>query len=240
MSIKQSGRLQGQYLDALRHHFEDATAATLLSARTLGGRAVKRGIETLDLARIHASALATLILPDSSDALRADMTSRGAAFFAEALLPIEETHHIVTEAAARLAEFRATLEQQTAALAESQHEVEREIRLREGNEARMKSDAATYASLLTQARALVAHLREATHALISASEDERKVVSIQLQDEIAQTLLGIHVRLLALKAEVTAGHFRLNSQIEKTRQLVEASLKSVEQFAHTLGIHHAQ
>lgn len=239
MKTNQSSRLPGQYLAALRTYFEQGTAATLVSARALGLRAVKSGLETLDLAKIHALALAALVLPDSSAAHRADMTSRGALFFAEAVVPIEQTHRIVTDAAARLSKFCATLAAQTLALAESQREIGREVEARKSGEAQLKSRSETFAELLRNARTLEEQLRDTAHALISASEVEKKLVSVRLQDEIAQTLLGINMRLLALKGEVTAGHERINSEIEKTRHLVESSLKSVELFAHTLGIHHA-
>ena len=43
------------------------------------------------------------------------------------------------------------------------------------------------------------HLRRLTHQILSAQEAERKKISHELRDEIAQTLLGINVRLLTLK-----------------------------------------
>lgn len=239
MKINQSGRLPGQYLAALRIHFEQGAAATLVSARTLGGRAVKRGLETLDLAKIHSHALAALILPGSSAAVRKDLTARGARFFAEAILPIEETHRIVTDAAVQLAGFRKTLDELTLALADSQRDVHREVKARKGREARLKSSSAAFDELLERARLLEARLRDTAHVLLSASEEQRKLMSLQLQDEIAQTLLGIQMRLLALKGEVSAGHTRLHSEIERTRLIVERSLKSITQFAKKLGTRHA-
>ena len=238
MKTNQSGRLPGQYLAALRIHFAQGAAATLASARTLGGRAVKHGLETLDLARIHSHALAALILPGSSAAIREDMTARGARFFAEAILPIEETHRIVTDAASQLAGFRKTLDDLTLALADSQRDVHREVKARKGREARLKSSSAAFDELLARARSLEAHLRDTAHTLLSASEEDRRLVSLQLQDEIAQTLLGIQMRLLALKGEVSSGHARLHSEIEKIRLIVEHSLKSITQFAHALGTRH--
>ena len=43
------------------------------------------------------------------------------------------------------------------------------------------------------------HLRQLTHRVLVAQEDERLKLSHELRDEIAQTLLGINVRLLLLK-----------------------------------------
>jgi signal transduction histidine kinase len=47
-------------------------------------------------------------------------------------------------------------------------------------------------------------LRHLAHEILLAQEDERKKVSHELQDEIAQTLLGINVRLLSLKQDPPA------------------------------------
>ena len=50
------------------------------------------------------------------------------------------------------------------------------------------------------------HLRHLTHQILSAQEEKRKKISRELQDEIAQTLLGINVRLLTLKKEAGRQH----------------------------------
>ena len=44
-------------------------------------------------------------------------------------------------------------------------------------------------------------MRQLTHQLLSAQEEEWKSTSRELRDEIAQTLLAIDVRLVALKKE---------------------------------------
>ncbi len=238
MKTKQSGRLPGQYLAALRIYFEQGSAATFLPARELGERAAKRALDTLSLAKIHATALAALILPKCSSKKRDEMTARGERFFAEAILPIEKTHRVVTEVAAQLAEFRKTLERQTLALAESRRDVNREVKARKGREARLKTSGAAFDELLAGARTLEARLRDTAHTLMSANEDEKKLASLCLQDEIAQNLLGIQMRLLALKEEFTVGHTQVNSAIQKTKELVEASMQSIAKFARSLESHH--
>ena len=56
------------------------------------------------------------------------------------------------------------------------------------------------------------HLRHLTHQILAAQEDERKKISRELHDEIAQTLLGINVRLLTLKKGAAA-----NTEASKKR-----------------------
>jgi signal transduction histidine kinase len=68
-----------------------------------------------------------------------------------------------------------------------------------------------------------------------AQEDERKSISVELHDEIAQTLLGINVRLLSLKQEARVNHKGLKKEIAGTQRLVVKSVKSVRRVARELG-----
>ena len=68
-----------------------------------------------------------------------------------------------------------------------------------------------------------------------AQEDERKNISRELQDEIAQTLLGINVRLLSLKAHAKSNSKGFKDEITKTQQLVMKSAQSVRRVAREIG-----
>ena len=72
-------------------------------------------------------------------------------------------------------------------------------------------------------------LRQLTHRVLAAQEDERKKLSHELQDEIAQTLLGINVRLLSLKQGDRNNTKGLKNEIASTQRLVVKSAKSVRQ-----------
>ena len=82
------------------------------------------------------------------------------------------------------------------------------------------------------------HLQEMTRKILLANEDEREKMSLQLQNEIAQTLLGIHVRLLVLKKEAAVSDASLAREIAATERLVEESVKSINRFADEFGIPH--
>jgi len=77
-------------------------------------------------------------------------------------------------------------------------------------------------------------LRLLSRQLLSAQEEERKKISRELHDVIAQTLTGINVRLAALKKEATLNTKGLERNITRTQQLVEHSVNIVHRFAREL------
>ena len=101
-------------------------------------------------------------------------------------------------------------------------------------EAALKQSRANYKSLLDESLALQNHLRRLTHRLLLVQEAERKKLSRDLRDEIAQTLLGINVRLLSLKRAATGNRATLKKEIASTQRLVQQSVRSINQFASEL------
>jgi signal transduction histidine kinase len=87
---------------------------------------------------------------------------------------------------------------------------------------------------LEESLELQKRLRQLTHQVLAAQEDERKKISCELQDEIAQTLLGINVRLLSLKQENRSSTNGLKNEIASAQRLVAKSAKFVRRFARKL------
>ncbi|MFN0080412.1 MAG: hypothetical protein ACKVY0_28420 [Prosthecobacter sp.] len=232
-------RLSDQYLTALRSHFEQGPLAGLQEAHELGGQVVALGLETLDLAKIHEEVLAALILPDCAPVTRTDMIARAAVFFTEAIVPIEETHRAALESAADLKQLTATFGQRTLALADSNRELQAGVKGRKTAEAALETSERASGQLLKDSRLLERELQDMTRKILSANEAERKKMSHQLQDDIAQTLLGLHVRLLALKNEASNRHAGLAQEITLTQRLVEAAVKTINRFAREFDIPHA-
>ena len=166
------------------------------------------------------------------------MSTRAAIFFTEAITPIEETHRAALEARLQLEQLNETLDQRTLELADSNRELQEGITERKTAEAALKTSERASSQLLKESRLLEEHLQDMARKILSAQKTERKKMSLQLQDEIAQTLLGIHVRLLALKKEAAANSAGLNKEIATTQRLVEESVKTINRFAREFGIQH--
>jgi signal transduction histidine kinase len=232
-------KLSADYLAALRLHDEDGLETHLQMARGLGATAVETGLGALELAKIHDAALTDILSASTStSAASEDATaSRASIFFNEALTPIERTHRSALEAAAELREIHTDLDQRTKDLAASKREVVRQMEERKVVEDALRTSEETAADLLVHSRMLEEELLEMTRRTLSANEAERKRMSLHLQDDIAQTMIGIHVRLLALKKAVSIKHEDFAEQITTTERLMAQSVKTIGSFANALDSH---
>lgn len=88
---------------------------------------------------------------------------------------------------------------------------------------------------LEESLQLQKRLRQLTHRVLEVQEQERTSISRVLQDEIAQTLLGINVRLLSLKKEARTNGRGFKSEIVSTQRLVAESARSVRRAARRIG-----
>jgi signal transduction histidine kinase len=233
MNRKLNG-LSRQYQAALRQHLKRSHRASLQPAKGLGRRAMTTGLETLDLARIHQHALITLVLPSYSAGTREAMVRRAGFFFAEALTPLEETHRIAHEANLRMDRLNQELRRRSAALAASNRRLKAEIAQRKSAEESLRKSEQHYGQLLQQSRQMQEQLRLLSRQLLLAQEEERKRISRELHDVIAQTLTGINVRLAKLKAEAALNTRGLEQSIARTQQLVQHSVQIVHRFAREL------
>ena len=238
MSESQLSQLSAHYLAALRTQLEQGRQSSLQPAHELGSQAVNLGLETLDLAKLHEQALTVLISPDCSPVTRDEMTQRAVVFFTEALVPIEKTHRLARESGADLLQLQERLGQRTLDLADSNRDLRLGITERMSAEAALVSSERVSSQLLQESRLLEQQLKDMTRQILAADEVERKKMSLQLHDEVGQTLLGIHMRLLTLKAEVAAKQEGLNQEIAVTQHLLEDSVKTIKKFAHEFDIPH--
>jgi signal transduction histidine kinase len=220
--------LSGRYFAALRTHLKQGPRASLRPALSLGRRAVVLGLETLELARIHERALVTLELSSSKNGF----IKQAEIFFTEALIPIVETHRAARQSKIDLNRLNATLDRRTSELAATNRQLQRGIVRRKSVEAALKKSGEHYTRLLKDSLQLQDGLRQLTHQVLATQEDERRKISIELQDEIAQTLLGINVRLLSLKQEARSNTRGLKNEIASTQRLVLKSARSVRRVAN--------
>jgi signal transduction histidine kinase len=220
-------RLSQQYVTVLRKHLQQGPRASLLPALGLGRRAVVLGLETLELARIHERAVATLELSSSKDGF----INRAEIFFGEAITPIVETHRAARQSKIDLNRLNATLRQRTLELAATNRQLQLGIVRRKSVEAALKKSGKHYSRLLKESLHLQEGLRQLTHQVLASQEEERQKISHELQNEIAQTLLGINVRLVSLKQEARTNTRGLKNKIASTQRLVVKSARSVRRVA---------
>jgi signal transduction histidine kinase len=135
---------------------------------------------------------------------------------------------------AHVSQLNRSLRQRTVELAASNRELKQEIVRRKSAEEALRRSEQHYRQLLEQSRHMQAQLRLLSRQLLSAQEEERKKISRELHDVIAQTLTSINVRLTTLKKEAAANTRGLERNIERTQQLVEKSVDIVHRFAREL------
>jgi signal transduction histidine kinase len=223
--------LSKRYVTALGKHLKQGPRASLQPALGLGRRAVVLGLETLELARIHERALITLKLSRSKNG----KLKRAKIFFTEAITPIVETHRAARQTKAHLSRLQETLGQRTEELAATNRQLQRGVIRRKVMENVAEKNGQHHDKCLEESLQLQKRLRQLTHRVLAAQEDDRKNISRELQDEIGQTLLGINVRLLSLKQQSRSNTKGLKNEIASTQRLVLKSARSVRRVAREFG-----
>jgi signal transduction histidine kinase len=189
---------------------------------------------TLDLVRIHEQTVVRLTLPTDATTNRGAMVRRAGAFFASAVTPIEQIHRASIETNVKLERLGEKLRQRSVNLAASNQQLKEEIARRRLAEEALRKSEEHYGRLLAQSRQMQEQLRLLSRQLLSAQEEERKKISRELHDVIAQTLASINVRLTELKREATLNTKDIQRSIERTQRLIEHSVSTVHRFAREL------
>ena len=226
--------LARRYQTALRRYLAQGPDANLELAVRLGRQAVTLELETLDLALVHEQALLSRLLPNQSAADRHLLIKRAGAFFAAAILPMEETHRTAMEANAHLIRLNQTLSRRTLDLATSNRQLKKEISQRRVVEETLRQSEQHSIRLLDQSRRMQEQMRLLSQGILSAQEDERKRISRELHDVIGQVLTSINIRLAVLKTESAVNTKDIGESIAHTQRLVEKSVNTVRQFAYDL------
>lgn len=119
-------------------------------------------------------------------------------------------------------------------LAALRRRLEHETARRKAAEESLAKSKKHYTQLLAQSRQMQEEMRHLSHQILLTQEEERKQISRELHDEIAQTLAGINVYLAALKTEAAMNRNGLGRNITRTQKLVEKSVDIVHRFAREL------
>jgi PAS domain S-box-containing protein len=117
------------------------------------------------------------------------------------------------------------------AMAVKNRTLRRELVRRRAMEKALKKSERHKSRLLDLSQAMQEQMRHLSRQLLRAQEEERKRISRELHDVIAQTLSGINLRLTELKREATVGPRVFGRSITRTQKLVEQSVNLVHRFA---------
>ena len=230
-------RWSEEYLAALRTYTGRSAPESFERAHALGREALKLEMETLEVAKLHDLAVANLPQREADASQRESLIARAAKFFMETINPIEQTHPAVREVEADIQEMHLTLAQRTTDLENSQRKLKVQTTERRSFAALHLQKDQAFKQLMADSKLLEEQLQAMARSTLSANEAERKKMSLQLNDEIAQALLGINLRLAALKNQVAAKQANLNQEIAIIQGLVERSVKIIKHLAHELNAH---
>jgi PAS domain S-box-containing protein len=110
-------------------------------------------------------------------------------------------------------------------------ELKQEITRRQAVEEALRKSEQYSHRLLAESLELQKQLRRLSRQILTVQEEERRRISRELHDEVAQILMGINLHLAALAQQGEVDAKGLKKKIKRTRQLVVRSLNTVHQFA---------
>lgn len=229
-------------IEAFSRHYRTALVSFLkhkdradpISAHGLGARALLAGQKTTDIARLHETILVETVLPTHPRRVHAGLIKRAGRFFTLAMLP---TGRKIDDADSIIGQLRRNIEllsERTVELASVNLTLSLEILKRKATEQTLKQSQQRYVELLDQSELQHEQLRHMSRQILSAQEDERRHISRELHDVIAQTLTGINLRLSALKKESAIDSGAFDRNIDRTQRLVVKAVGIVHTFARDL------
>jgi PAS domain S-box-containing protein len=121
-----------------------------------------------------------------------------------------------------------------AVLTASNLKLQAEIVRRQAVESALQHSEQQQGQLLKQAQLQQQQLRHLSHEMLHAQEQERKRISRELHDVIAQALVGINVHVAALSQAIAGNPVTLQRKIARMHQVVENALDIVHRFARQL------
>jgi signal transduction histidine kinase len=226
-----------RYRSALGGYLKPGAKIGLRLALELGREAADWGLETLDVAQVHKQAVQEMELPDGLARTRKRHHLRAKKFFEETLVPIEQTHRAAKADGLRVAELGEKLRERTTESHASNRRLKRGVVRRKAAEAALGKSAGHRVRLEKKSQCLESHLHDRMRRILAGQEDERKEISRDLQNEIAQILVAIQVRLLTLNQAIQSSTQNLKNEIAGTRSLVKQSARTIKRLAYESNVH---
>lgn len=222
------------YLTVLRSGLSRPALGGAAGARALGRRALDAGFGAGEIARAHAKAVRSLAPARYAGNDGGATVRRAERFFLTVLTPLAPGEGTVRKSAKRLRSLAALLRRNTAALSVARQRLRLESARAHRAEIALAAGARHSRRLLAQSENLQDQLRRMARRVLSAQEEERKIISRELHDEIAQVLTGINVQLAIIKQDSKANDTGFRRRIEHAQRFVEQSVTAVHRFAREL------
>lgn len=242
MNKRNKTQLVRRYRAALRLYLHPPAAGETgnsESASSLGSAAASLGITVVGLVRLHGKALAGIAasvpLPTSGVGRRpARPKPQAGNFLIAALRPFEPGLRLSARNSLRVRRLERMLAERTAALLTARRRVRRELARRRIGERHLAKGARHYGRLLSSSQRLQDQSRRLARQVLLAQEEERREISRELHDEVAQILASINVQLATLKEASAIDSRSVRRKIARTQRLIERSVRIVHRFAREL------
>lgn len=221
------------YKISLKEHLASGTRPSQESLEKIASKVKITELPTLELAKIHESFLLTNLLPECPLKLRPRLIRRAGIYFAAVITAIGAAKD-GPQITARLRKTIETLSTRTVELASANQQLSLEISQRKKVEVALRKSEQHIAAALKKSEALEEQLRGLSRSVLAVQEEERRKISRELHDVIAQALVGINVRLASLKIEAGINLKQLARNITITQKMVTRSADIVHRFAREL------
>lgn len=221
------------YEAALRSQIERGARADPKLIGITGDQLRTSGIPLLDFAKLHENLLVMELLP-ACPARRQAAVIRIAGNFFAAVIGSDGAGKTDVRDAALLGKAIQSLSGRTVELASTNRLLRLEIIQRKKVEAALRTSEQDLTKSLEKSELLKDQLRGLSRQILSIQEEERKKISRELHDVVAQALLGINVRLATLKTEAGSNTKGLDRNISQIQKMIRKSAGVIHQFAREL------
>lgn len=221
------------YQKALRAHLAGGSRPDPKVIGKISAQTRAAGLPVLELAKLHERILVMELLPGCAARKGTSLIRKAGVFFA-AVIASADAGKADEWDDDRLRKAIESLSGRTVELATANRQLGLEIIQRKKVEVALRKSERHVLTELEKSELLKEQLRGLSRQILSVQEEERKKISRELHDVIAQALIGINVRLATLKTEAGINTKGLGRNITLTQKMVSKSADIVHQFAREL------
>ena len=222
------------YRTALIKHLDQKTGKADPRVIThVCSRIPQAGLPVPELAELHQHILVMDLLPACPPRKRPSLIRNAGQFFA-ATITASGSAEGSAKHLARLGKSIESMSRHSVELAAANRQLGFEIIQCGKVEAALRKSETHSLKSLEESESIKKQLRELSRRILSVQEEERKKISRELHDVVAQALLGINVRLSTLKKEAGIHTKGLGRNITLTQRMIMKSANIVHQFAREL------